>query len=443
MALKKSLNDISDSEFPHGHKYPVSIIQLAMLLRTNAGFAYRAISKGLKIFLSFINIPISVPHFTTIRLWSLRLGLSRLNKDLVMADDWIYIIDASIKCGPRKCLVILGIRQSVFLQKKDNLTLKQEDMTVIDVYPCKKLTGEVVDERLHEASKLTGCPISIVLDRGGEMKKGIHLFKLIGQLPEKFFYIFDIPHKLASLFEATFSNCDIWKEFSKKVTFTKLQVAQTDLASIAPPGQRSISRYMNVDIQVNWAAAVIRAKKEGKLDCFPYEKVIHCFGWLDAYEQFVTGCEQIVQIGDLIKKEVRENGIHKQMYIKVEEEILKKSLANEIVIKFANDALKMLKEEVDKVPEGFIGIGTTEILESAFGKYKELSHQHRGNLEISSNTLSIPLFMGKQVSQAEIKEGLETSTCSSLFKWCKEKVGETMAGARRKLLGNRKNHAVN
>jgi hypothetical protein len=234
-----------------------------MQLRAVAGFAYRAISKALGIFFSFFNMLIPIPHFTTVRLWALRLGLFRLNKDVEKAEDWIYIIDASIKCGPRKCLVILGVRLSVLLKhKKENLTLAHEDVTTIDLFPCKKLTGEVVYERLQKASCRTGCPLSIVLDRGAEMKKGERLFKENIVTSEKYFQIFDISHKLASLFEATFSNCDNWNAFLKKVTYTKLKVAQTDLSCIAPPGQRTISRYMNVDLLIDWAIAVIKAKKD-------------------------------------------------------------------------------------------------------------------------------------------------------------------------------------
>lgn len=436
---KKSQNEIVNSIKPHGHQYQVGLIQLAMHLRSIGGFAYRAITKGIEIFFSFLKISISIPHFTTIRLWSLRLGLFRLSKTIEKADDWIYLIDATIKCGPRKCLVIIGIRLSSILKRKnDNLTLTHEDAVVLDLYPCKKLTGEVVSERLQKASECTGLPLSIVSDRGGEIKKGERLYRENGKLHEKYFYIFDVPHKLARLFEATFSNCDRWNEFLKKVTYTKLQVAQTDMSCIAPPVQRSISRYMNVDIQVGWALAVIRAKKQGKLDHFPKAKVDQCFGWLDEFELLIIEWDQMVNIAESIKKAVREKGVSMKMYEELEEEIRKIPQDSRNVSIFANKAISALREEVEKLPTGVTVIGTTEVLESAFGKYKELSHQYRGNLEVSSNTLSLPLFIGEKPTEYTVKEGLESTLCRNFFKWCKELVGETMASGRRKILAQGK-----
>ncbi len=98
--------------------------------------------------------------------------------------------------------------------------------------------------------------------------------------------------------------------------------------------------------------------------------------------------------------------------------------------------------QVDKVPEGITAIGSTEVLESVFGKQKEVSHQPRGSLEISSNTLSIPLYVGEKLSESEVKKGLEATSCTDFYNWSKNIVGETMSSLRKKIFGHRKKAAV-
>ena len=51
-----------------------------------------------------------VPHFTTVRLWLLRLGHYNLTRAKEHADDWVWVIDHSNQIGQEKCLVILGVR---------------------------------------------------------------------------------------------------------------------------------------------------------------------------------------------------------------------------------------------------------------------------------------------------------------------------------------------
>ncbi len=43
-----------------------------------------------------------------------------------------------------------------------------------------------------------------------------------------------------------------WLKFIELATKTKVSVQQTILAFLAPPNQRSKSRYMNVDILIKW-----------------------------------------------------------------------------------------------------------------------------------------------------------------------------------------------
>lgn len=51
-----------------------------------------------------------IPHWTTGRLWLLRLGRATRTAAKERAADWAWLIDHSVQIGQEKRLVILGVR---------------------------------------------------------------------------------------------------------------------------------------------------------------------------------------------------------------------------------------------------------------------------------------------------------------------------------------------
>ena len=79
-----------------------------LLLAGRIGF--RAASRVVEATTSFFHIQWKVPSPTTARAWLLRIALYQLLLVRTIADDWIWIVDHTVKIGPEKCFVVLANR---------------------------------------------------------------------------------------------------------------------------------------------------------------------------------------------------------------------------------------------------------------------------------------------------------------------------------------------
>ncbi len=97
----------------------------------------------------------SSPAWSTGRLWLLRIGLAALVGPKIIADDWVWMVNHSVQIGPRKCLVILGLRLSEFTIAGP---LRHQDMALIDLVPMDSATKHTVAVCLEGAVAQTGAP---------------------------------------------------------------------------------------------------------------------------------------------------------------------------------------------------------------------------------------------------------------------------------------------
>ena len=90
------------------------------------------------------------------------------------ADDWVWMIDHTLQLGPYKCLIIIGIRLSIWDETRP---LEHEDMTLLDLTPMEQSSGEQVREQLEAVTQITGLPRAVVSDEGTDLKRGMELFR--------------------------------------------------------------------------------------------------------------------------------------------------------------------------------------------------------------------------------------------------------------------------
>lgn len=77
--------------------------------------SYRGVATTMKI-LSRIHFTES-PHYSSIRNWVGRIGLSELSRQKEKRDDWIFIIDLTLELGQEKAMVIYGISEKLWIEK--------------------------------------------------------------------------------------------------------------------------------------------------------------------------------------------------------------------------------------------------------------------------------------------------------------------------------------
>ena len=125
---------------------------LALVLRT--GTRLQRVADVLAMHWNWCGLDVAAASYYSVRLWLLRLGLYQLNRPKVQADDWMWIVDHTMQLGERKCLIIVGIRQSAW--DAEDRVLGHEDVELIDLVPVTESNGKVVYRQLEAAAAKTG-----------------------------------------------------------------------------------------------------------------------------------------------------------------------------------------------------------------------------------------------------------------------------------------------
>jgi hypothetical protein len=365
------------------------------------------------------------PHWSTGRLWLLRVGLAALRHSKVIADDWAWMIDHSVQIGTTKCLVILGVR---LCDMPVGRPLAHEDMELIALEPMNGSTKGAVAECLKETAARTGAPRAIVDDHGADLHGGVAIFRR--DYPEVS-ELYDIKHKAACLLKARLEGDARWKEFASLLGQTKFQIQQTELAFLVPPSQRSKARFMNIGVLVEWArVAMVALDDPSRLNPLGVEedRVRAKLGWLTDFSEEIANWSACQAVIDATLDFVRREGL----YIGAGVDLAARLPA------FSGGAGELREALIDFVTrqssQARIGErlpGTTEVLESCFGRLKAIE-DGQSKSGFTGLVLSLGAMVGKRDS-ATLGTMLERVGVRDVIDWCREKLGVSVQSRRRQV----------
>lgn len=367
------------------------------------------------------------PSSYSVRLWLLRLGLYHLTRPLEQADDWMWIADHTLQLGDRKCLIIVGIRQSAW--DANDRVLSHEDVTLIDLVPVTESNGKVVHRQLEAATARTGVPQSITTDAGSDLHCGIERFR---RRHPSTAWTYDVKHKTACLLKHALLSDVSWQRFVESVHRFKQQVSQTDLAGLAPPSQRSKARYMNVDALTDWATrslAVLDSRKAIKAAGLKRSRVEAKLGWLRKFSPQVRRWEEMLAVVGAAEHYVRHEGIHAAA-----EEELAAALptpTTPAAKRLRKDLLAFVRQQAAQARGDERLLGSSEVLESIIGKFKHVAGE-RGDHGLTGMVLSIGAHVGKQ-TVATVETALTETPTHHVWNWCHTHLGPTVQSVRGKI----------
>jgi hypothetical protein len=372
----------------------------------------------------------TAPDWSTGRLWVLRLGLAALLRPKVVAEDRVWMVDHSIQIGQCKCLVILGIRLS---EMPVGQPLGHQDMELIALEPMTNATKETVDACLEDAASQTGVPRAIVDDHGADLHGGVKMF--IERHPTTI-ELYDIKHKAACLLKARLEHDERWKRFASLSGHAKSAIQQTELAFLAPPSQRSKARFMNLYHLVNWGRKTLALWDDPSLlEMEPFhasrERMQAKLGWLVEFREPLAEWSQWHEVIEAALAFVRCRGLYVGAGM---------DLATALPAVLAATAIELREEligfvtvESSKIRIGDRLPGTTEVLESCFGKLKALEDG-----QSKSGFTGLVLSLGAMVSKwtvESITEALEQCRVRDVWEWCRAKLGVSVQSLRKQAYG--------
>ena len=389
----------------------------------------RAIERIMSYFLPLMPDSGSNPSWYSGRIWLQKLGYFRLNESKVYSDDWIWIIDHCTQWGKEKCFVVLGVKAS---ELPTDRALTLEDVQPLIILPEKISTGEKVFKELEKLSAEIGIPKEIIADKGSDIRSGIDKFC---ELTSETVYLYDIKHLIASLLKAEFKDDSNWRSFIDFAATARKYMQQTTLAGIAPPNQRSKSRYMNLGILINWATQMLEYLMNGNFPEDIDEKQLKAkVGWLIFFQNDLKVWEKILDNSMVIEKLVRDAGYNFGITKLVADALRKtdncsrsETFNQKIVEAIFHEEMKLNKEERL--------LSSSEIIESLFGKFKYFEKQQSSS-GFTVSVLALAAMVGKVTTQI-IEKAMKFTKVQQIKKWFHDNIGTSVQGQRVKWLKQR------
>lgn len=395
---------------------------MLLTIKLETSNSFRSVSKQTIIQGRFIEVLDETPRHTTIMNWVLKIGCYELTKPKPKCNDWIILLDHSIQIGPEKVFVVLGFPESTLLFDRP---LQYKDLTPLTITSKKKWAGADVAQNIKDLEKEIGKIKYAVGDFGSNIKKGLQLCGIK--------HIHDITHWMALTTAKLYENDIDYETICLKMSEMRSKYAQSDIAHIIPPKQRKKSFYQNIKTISDWAVKSLQLVDGQSEKAKTFEKEKGQLEWLRDYREFIDELNRINQTICDIEKVIKTKGLSKQS-IKTCNAILNQpnlsSGKKGKVLK--QKTLNYLTGILQLIPQDKSLLCTSDILESAFGKYKNYVSDNPMAC-VTNLILTIAAFTSS-LTEPEIIKALEKTKMEDIKKWTNENIGDSVLKKRTAML---------
>jgi hypothetical protein len=375
----------------------------------------------------------STPSHTTVQNFLLRIGLFVLQSLANYQRDWIWLVDHTHSVGTTKCFVVVGIRLSEFQRLKR--PLQHDDLTVLDLIPVDQSNGGIVFEQLSALCIKVGVPLAILSDRGTDLNKGVQMLQ---QVQPDVLGLYDVVHMVARMTEAILRKEPQWSAFCLASSRCAHEIRQSKISHLKPPRTKTKARYMNISQEIRWGAraiCVLDRVRDGKVNArqsarLPKDLVESKLKWLDEYRHSIAAWEKISLMGQEVIATVRRLGYSEQTKNLLAEKL--GTSDNAACREWVNQIMQELTHQCLAANNYQSLPGTSEILESLFGKMKRLLS---GNHSSTTNSLTVQLLAmvtcTVRLTPQLVQDAIATCRIKHLKDWCKQRLQESTNWARR------------
>jgi hypothetical protein len=408
---------------PRGGQYSCSLVSLFvdLFLQTSASLHCTAATFG--VFVRHFHLDLPVPSFTTIRAWVLRLGCYALLRPLPQDVPWLWIIDHTIQVGAKKLFLIVGcpLPDVPFGER----CLSLADLHLVALVPMEQSDQYLVAAELERATQRTPAPRLIVSDQGPDLIKGIEHFQ---RRHRNTVAVGDIAHHGANVLENRWERDPRWKELLQRLAQTNQQIRQTTDAFLVSPTLRNKARFMNVGPLLRFARRVLSLLKRE----IPNERAKQRYGWLLEYEGDVAGWLEQYDVVEKTIKRVRLHGLNAGTLAELEEAWGAESARTGTKMVRGNMRVYVTKN-VRQAEDGETLVGSSEVLESAFGKLKAKAGESSKG-ELTGMAMSLGAMMGSHGAE-EVRQALDAVPQKKAEGMISRLLGPTLCWLRHQLFG--------
>ena len=402
----------STESHPKNHTYSFVVIELAISLVIDVGVSFRGASKLFVMLNLYLELNIGTPTHTTILNWTKKQGVSNFReKSYFKKQKWILIADESIQFGNNKLLFITAVPAHEF--NKHYLIYSDLIPLVIKVstsWKGKDIVKEI--EKVIDSKQV----LYAVSDNGNNL---VNVFNILNIK-----HIEDINHKFSWIIQKILEEEDVFKSFSKELSNMRAKLSLSKQARIIPPNQRIMSRYMNLTPIFEWSIKMLELLERDKLTIEEKEKL----AFLPEYKKFILEMHELINVLNQTQKIMKNSGFSKKNVKSVLKML--NPLNGSISKKISEMVANYLHETKQKMGKQKTILCSSDIVESCFGKYKELVET---NKTVGINDLSLCLSTMMTKDSQMLKTNFERIKTEDVKAWKKENIGQTLFAEKKEL----------
>lgn len=389
---------------------------MTLKLRTSASF--RAVAHSSAILQDVLEVPLQSATHKTILSWVRKLGYYALTKPKPVAEDWVILLDHSIQLGPGKLFVIWGLRASTI---DFHRPLRYQDLDPVWMSARSHWNGELIRELLERLQDKLGRIHYAVGDYGSDIRKGLRL----AQIP----HIHDVTHRIALILKTLYADDPAYLEVTQRLAQIRRQFRHTAAAHLLPPTQRTKSRYHNLRPLARYGRYILNylasPPQAGQED----QPVREALAWLPHYRPFFEELTEVTTLVHEVERQVKHHGLSPDTVARCGHVLTHASTPKGRDFTF--DILVYLHTTLGLTKAAETIVCTSDILESAFGKYKDYVSRNP-MAGITDLVLCLAAFTCTLSSQ-EIVEALEHTTHEDVTRWARLYLEPTLLKKRREV----------
>lgn len=411
-----------------GFQFTLRLIAMAIELGKRVGF--RGAAEAMQIMFAGLEMDMKVPSHDAIEQWTLRLGVGLLKDTFVPGQRVMWMADHSSQVGKERLLLIVGVDLDDLPAPGESLTF--EKLKVLAVVPGVSWKKEDVAREYQKVAQQIGVPAYILCDGAVELREPAEKLELNGQ---KTIVLGDLKHRAANILEKELSRSERFQSFLSEVSLTRNRIQQTELDLFTPPTLRSKSRFMNIGTLFAWAKMVLHHLNNptsNALQGITRERMKQKLGWLLDYASDLEQWNQCQEVINCSLSVVNLQGLSAKTYELVEQSLTENNpswrtedcSATQIAVQL----IDWIKQSSDKLKDNDRAWLSTEILESLFGKFKQVEQQQsKGGF--TRVIAAIPTLCVKATKQI-VKKAFQAVNSPQTQKWLTESLGKTLNARR-------------
>jgi hypothetical protein len=411
-----------DPRLPH-HQFGPKMISVCVNLARAIGL--RSTVRCLRIVLDWLGVTGTLPDWTTIRTWLMRVGVAAIEEPIERADDWVWMADHSNQIGPEKALVILGLRASKM--PPPGVSLAHQDIRLLCVEPGVSWKREDMARAYKKLADKIGSPMALIVDGAVELREGAEVLQKYGK---EVVILSDFKHYAANVLKKIVGDSEAFVKFTSQLGCTRSAIQQTELGHLTPPSPRPKARFMNLATTLKWAKMVLwQLSHPHSPTCrgIATARMNEKLGWLRTFREDVpcwNACQAVVSTSITF---VNEQGLFRGAANQLASKLESLRTCNDSRA-IADRLLDFVRQSEEKLDEGQRLPLSTEILESSFGLFKQLERQHsKGGF---TSLLAAFGALLRPATPQSIRRDFTRVSTKQLKSWVKQNLKTTLVSKR-------------